>query len=606
MTRYSAYSGEVDVTADDWDAYRSSYCTRHFGCFMTDQSTLTDVVFTALVMGGGGSIDIDWGDGTKELGWNNANWATGITKTYTVQKDPYYIIITGDVDKIVGIDMNNQPHCYGDISGWVLPDIFQVLEFYANGFSGDLSGWILPATLRLMDIRNNNFEGDVSSWVIPDVMSDFQLSGNDFEGDISAWRFNNDSATHINLITNRLSGDLSGWVLPSGLLTLELNDNLFTGDISAWVFGDVLQILQLYGNSFTGDISGWNISDAIVWYYGQANAFTGDWSGGLIPAGAASIKLNFEANSLTKLPRGEFRWVSVYNFYNNSCSTAEIDALLVAIDAYFVGGVVPLINCSYNLSGTNMAYPTKGDSNDNLVSIKAKYVAASKVATFTVNPIVLPDFVVSDGHTRAVYDYKDLTTITKGGGNPDYVSAWRDKLGSGRDIVQAGADSLKPYYSATEGLMFNGDYLKSASFTFGRPEFIYMVIKQVTWGIGRYIFDGDAGDSGLLYQRDSTPQIKGYDGAVGTPNGGLTIGTFMVVRVLFNGVNSKIIVDEGIPVTWSGGTNNMGGFTLGCRASGTSGATVNIKEVILRDIDDGAVGTNEAEIVAYLKAKYGV
>ena len=210
--------------------------------------------------------------------------------------------------------------------------------------------------------------------------------------------------------------------------------------------------------------------------------------------------------------------------------------------------------------------------------------------------------VLVDGNTVAWYIADDLTTITKDGS--DFVSRWNDYLGSGRDLLQA-AVGAHPLWSA-DGILFDGttDFMKAVAFTYEQPEMIYIVFKQVTWTSVDYFFDGNASNSGIVYQAGVTPQIVAYAGSASTNNGNLALDTWGIVRVLFDGAASKLIVNETAATTGNFGVNDMGGFTLGTKGAGSSGNTANIqvKEIILRKISDSA--GDEADIYAYLKAKY--
>lgn len=211
--------------------------------------------------------------------------------------------------------------------------------------------------------------------------------------------------------------------------------------------------------------------------------------------------------------------------------------------------------------------------------------------------------ILSDGNTVGFYEYDDLTTITKDGSNR--ISLWKDKLLSGRDLAQAGADNLKPIWGATE-IAFDGvaQYLKTAAFTLNQPEEIFIVFNQVTWTIGKYIFDGNANNSGMLRKDGTTPQLKIYAGTISAANANLPINTYGIGRILFNGASSKFILDNTAPVTGNYGAVNMGGFTLGTSGNAAIPSRVNVKAVIIRKIADTA--PNEIIIYNYLATKYGL
>lgn len=209
---------------------------------------------------------------------------------------------------------------------------------------------------------------------------------------------------------------------------------------------------------------------------------------------------------------------------------------------------------------------------------------------------------IYDGNTVGWYIASDLTTITKDGAN--LVSRWNDKLGSGRDLLQAVVLN-QPLWVLNDGILFDGiaNFMKTASFTWDQPEFIYIVLKQVTWTNLDIIFDGNTGLSGAFEQYPSTPALITNNGGTLSPNNtNLPVNTFGIVRVLFNGVNSKIIVNDTLPVTGNFGVNNMSGFTLGTRGSISAYSNIQVKEIICRNVFDNE--SDETAIYNYLKSKY--
>ncbi len=211
--------------------------------------------------------------------------------------------------------------------------------------------------------------------------------------------------------------------------------------------------------------------------------------------------------------------------------------------------------------------------------------------------------VLKDGNTVAWYDSQLLSTITKDGS--DFVSRWNDRLGSGHDLLQS-TGTNQPKWFSVNGILFDGidNFMKTAAFTFDQPEFIYIVFKQVTWTDVDFVFDGFSASSGSLFQDTSTPGLKTYAGILSTLNNNLAVDTFGIARCLFNGASSKFIINETTPATGDFGASNMGGFTLGYQAGATHWANIQVKEIILRKVADGA--TDEASIYSYLANKYGI
>jgi len=208
--------------------------------------------------------------------------------------------------------------------------------------------------------------------------------------------------------------------------------------------------------------------------------------------------------------------------------------------------------------------------------------------------------VLDDGNTVAWYDYEE--NITKDGSN--LVSVWGDKSGNGNDLLQA-TGANQPVVNSN-GVLFDGfsDFMKANTFTLEQPEFIYIVLKQISWTMNDAIFDGNVSNFMLLQQRDLSPNLAAYAGAVSSLNGDLAIGSYGIVRVLYNGASSKLQVNEETPITGNFGTSNGGGFTLAAQANGSRFSNIEVKEVIIRKIADSA--SDEQEIYNYLSKKYGI
>jgi hypothetical protein len=209
-----------------------------------------------------------------------------------------------------------------------------------------------------------------------------------------------------------------------------------------------------------------------------------------------------------------------------------------------------------------------------------------------------------DGNTVAQYIADDLATIIKDAN--DFISVWADKLASGRNLLQA-TGTNQPKWYLIDGVLFDGidNFMNSATFTWNQPEFIYIVFKQVTWTAADTIIDGfDTAHKGTIYQWNATPKFTIYAGTEVLTGKSLTLDTFGIIRILFNGASSTFQIDSGTPVTLSPGTNNMSGIWVGTNCTITTRcANIQVKEIILRK---GTEATQQATIYAYLKQKYGL
>jgi hypothetical protein len=179
------------------------------------------------------------------------------------------------------------------------------------------------------------------------------------------------------------------------------------------------------------------------------------------------------------------------------------------------------------------------------------------------------------------------------------VSGWADQSGNGRDYAQATA-AAKPTKQAAGTLLFDGtsDLLKTAAFAIPNGYTRYLRVKPITWTSGRYICDGNTINKSVLLQTGTTPSVSMYGGAGPVAaNGGLTLGAWHSVAMVFNGANSLLQVDSNV-TTGNAGTANLDGLTLGASPSGTLWANVEVAEEIVYSAVHGAA--LRAAVMKYL------
>jgi hypothetical protein len=209
--------------------------------------------------------------------------------------------------------------------------------------------------------------------------------------------------------------------------------------------------------------------------------------------------------------------------------------------------------------------------------------------------------ILADGDTIAWFDMAEAY-VTKDGGN--LVSQWSDRSGNDNHLTQAtGAD--QPLWSAS-GILFDGvsDFMQTAAMSESQPITIYAVINPKTWTNGDRILD-PLSTTGWLYQSGSTPDVISSMGTPSGANSDLTVDTFAVVRIVFNGASSKLQVNTEAAVTGDFGPGSMNGLTL-ARRGGTavSWGHVEFKEIIIRDVED--TGADQTAIYNYLVDKYSL
>lgn len=198
--------------------------------------------------------------------------------------------------------------------------------------------------------------------------------------------------------------------------------------------------------------------------------------------------------------------------------------------------------------------------------------------------------------------------------NGSDVSSWADQSGNGNDLVMASA-SEQPGYLTNQlnghaVVEFDGidEWLATATFSLVQPETIFLVLKQTTWTDDVSIMDGFATNSGRCRQVGTTPNIALYAGAAAAGNTDLTVNTYSLVTIIFNGGSSLIQVNNNTETTGNAGGSNMNGFTLG--AIGVGGgpggnfSNISVAEVIVQEAN--ATTDERDSIKAYVTARYGI
>ena len=276
-------------------------------------------------------------------------------------------------------------------------------------------------------------------------------------------------------------------------------------------------------------------------------------------------------------------------------------------DTYDVNTSVDLELPDSSVSNSNNSYVNALPATEDLALPNINFTDSDGTVTSvpSMEDIVATPFytiILADGNTVLWVDSEE--NVTKNGANK--VSVWGDKSSEGNDLLQATGAS-QPLYS-TNGILFDGvnDFMKAIPFTLVQPEMVYIVFKQVTWSYTTRVFDGGSTNAMVLSQRPASPdlniQVGGYSSSLSLDNTNLPVNTFGIARCLYDGVNSKFIIDNTTPVTGSVSTLSAGGFSLGARGGNSLHSNIEVKEVIIRKVADSA--TNEDLIYQYLSDKY--
>jgi hypothetical protein len=201
------------------------------------------------------------------------------------------------------------------------------------------------------------------------------------------------------------------------------------------------------------------------------------------------------------------------------------------------------------------------------------------------------------------------------------VATWADSSGNGFDLTQ-GTDSSRPTYQTNEinstlaCLRFDGtdDVLLNAAAGFDVPQpfTTLMVLRQIAWADGQWIWDSQTASEGGLVQEPSgaSPNLELWGGTAFTAtNAQLTIGTWGIVTTVHNGASSSIRVDhaaaDATPTTGDIGTSGIeNGLRLASKINATNFANFDVAEWLIYGSALSAGDQNNLR--RYLSLKYGI
>lgn len=214
-------------------------------------------------------------------------------------------------------------------------------------------------------------------------------------------------------------------------------------------------------------------------------------------------------------------------------------------------------------------------------------------------------------------DFSDVTTLftdsaktTPVINDGNIIGAAEDKSGNGNDVLQAGADGLKPTYQVNEQnslsvSQYDGvnDFLR-ATFTLNQPLTYYIVFAQITWVANRRIIDGSAAQA-MIFQSAISPNVKAQAGGAATDEVTFALTTFGIARAVYNGATSTLRMNNDPPTTDKNiGANNPGGITLGASTAGGAAGNVNIGELLV--YNSAISGGNDTNILSFLNSKWAI
>lgn len=201
----------------------------------------------------------------------------------------------------------------------------------------------------------------------------------------------------------------------------------------------------------------------------------------------------------------------------------------------------------------------------------------------------------------AWYRFNQGITVATG------VSQWNDQSGNTRHLTQA-TGSAQPTKNANGSILFDGaaHFLAITPVAIAQPSTFYILMKQVTWTVNDYIWDGNSLNNTRLLQSATTPNLAFDTGGVGLIQlGGPALGSYAVLSVIHNGASSSAQFGLAAPTTGNAGTTAADGFMIGARGGGLAGfSNIEVMEIIL--FASAHSGDTRAGIARYLGSVGGI
>jgi hypothetical protein len=219
--------------------------------------------------------------------------------------------------------------------------------------------------------------------------------------------------------------------------------------------------------------------------------------------------------------------------------------------------------------------------------------------------------VIYDGNTVVWYDFTDLSTITKD--SNDFVSRWKDKLNSGRDLIQNTGIS-QPKWFNNDGVLFDGinDFMQTSSFLYNKPTMIYMVYKinelqsNKTYNV---ILDCNSSTRRLVFYYKEPTFYSIYSGNETYTNIPITTNQYFIARIKFYSLLiNNLKINDVLSLDYNVGSHVGGdGILLGKIGAGQTidcFPNIVVKELLYRVGIE--TSENEEIIYNYLKNKYNL
>ena len=215
---------------------------------------------------------------------------------------------------------------------------------------------------------------------------------------------------------SKLYGDITNWLLPSLLAMFDLNSNAMTGSCPNIAGNTVINRYWVWGNLMAGVITHINDCTALTSFSVGLNYLTGDigeftncgnlslyeaancYLSGTVPSIAGAPKLatlkvhtdqktkGLNALSSSNIVNLNSDYLIELNVEGNSFNKTNLASLLSAVKTWFVTHA-PTRNFKLGLQSWegSMSYIEGGETNQDIIDLKAAFTSAGKTLTLTYN-----------------------------------------------------------------------------------------------------------------------------------------------------------------------------------------------------------------------------
>ena len=482
-------------------------------------------------------------------------------------------------------------------------------------------------TLRVIPDTENNIIASFSGLIKDDIGFDNQLAegididhftgfyveyregydknvGGDIETFYEDWEVDEiDNCGQEIFTNNSFATDLSGWTQILGGDTFTWNTGSATANLSVDAFTQVIyQEVNLVANvlyQLDYDITKTNNK----WSRFQVYALDEDNNILLLrEIGGSSSEVGF----ITFTPSTNIVKIG-FRFWRSSTASTDVSINEVSLIAQ---------TCQYQFWGSNSSLQFQNERGGNMYDNIAKNTDAKFMSAFNTpvifdgeyrdDSIILPNLPANEPDIEGVA-YMWLNGNDLDGGNADPITEWIDRTGN---VTVTGAVGFEPQVldsgiNGNRGAKFNGStqYLTTDT-NILQPNIVYIVFQFDDLDTNTF-WDSQESNRGAVFISGNDQMLRIFNGAGLLLSDMLSTSTGYVAKLLQDGSNSSITVDNVLQATGEAGSNDMINVEIGRSVPTDPDAYYNgiMSEIII--IPDDTDPCTVWQIEAYLGAKYG-